>query len=141
MKGFFIMKEKIMERLPIIFCYYTIITIVCCIYNLFMGNRLIEIVWFVELFAFLVVFNLLDHFINQIDFKSFWTCAIAETGFAYLLFLVFAYCFDWVRFTPEQLIRATVLFVINAALGITYMNYRHKLRAKELNELIQRRNG
>lgn len=135
------MKEKIMERLPFIFCYYTIIILVSCIYNLSIGNTLIEIAWFVELFAFLVVFTILEYFLNRIDFKNFWTCAVTETSFAYLLFLVFAYCFDWVRFTPDQLIRVTTLFVIIAVLGITYMNYRHKLRAKELNELIQRRNG
>ena len=134
------MKEKIMERLPFIFCYYTIIILVTCIYNLSIGNTLIEIAWFVELFAFLVVFTVLEYFLNRIDFKNFWTCAIAETGFAYLLFLIFAYCFNWVTFTPAQLISATILFVVIAVLGIAYMNYRHKLRTRELNELLQKRN-
>lgn len=135
------MKEKIMSRLPIIYVYYTLIVFICCTYNLLMGYTSMNTGWFVELLVFLVVFNIFDYLLGNVNFKSFWTCAVAETAMAYVLFLVFAYFFKWVAFTPEQLLRATILFIIIAICGITYMNYRHKLRSKELNELLQKKNG
>ena len=135
------MKEKIMERLPIIYVYYTLIVFISCTYNLLMGYTSMNTRWFVELLIFLVVFNIFDYLLGNVNFKSFWSCAIAETAMAYVLFLVFAYFFKWVAFTPEQLLRATILFIIIAISGITYMNYRHKLRSKELNELLQKQNG
>lgn len=135
------MKEKIMSRLPIIYVYYTLIVFVTSAYNLLMGYSSMSTRYFVELFAFLVVFNICDSLLENVNFKSFWSCAIAETAMAYVLFLVFAYFFKWIAFTPKQLVHATILFVIIAVSGITYMNYRHKLRSKELNELLQKKNA
>lgn len=135
------MKEKIMARLPFIFAYYTIIILVTCIYNLLMGNTLIRIQWFLELLAFLVVFVILDNALGHINFKSELSIVLAETGVAYVLFLVFSYFFHWVTFTPGKLLGATVPFVISVVIGVAYMNYRYKLRTKELNELIKKQNN
>lgn len=135
------MKEKIMSRLPFIYTYYTIIIFVTCIYNLAIGNTLIEIRWFIELFAFLVIFVILDQVFSHINFKSFFTCAISESAVAYVLLLVFSYFFKWITFAPEQILRLTILFLIIVTIGISYMNYRNKLHSKELNELIKKQNG
>ncbi|MBP3609361.1 MAG: hypothetical protein J6J42_03375 [Lachnospiraceae bacterium] len=132
------MKEKIMAKLPFIFSYYTIIVVVTCSYNLLIGNTLIRIGWFLELLACLVVFVLLDHAFGFINFKSNLTCLLAETGAAYILFLVFSFFFHWNGFTPGKLLTSTLLFLIVAVTGITYSNYRHKLRTKELNNLIKK---
>lgn len=132
------MKEKIMTRLPFIFSYYTIIVLVTCIYNLITGYSLIRISWFLELFGFLVVFTVLDHAIGSINFKSNLTCTLTEIGTAYVLFLVFSYFFHWVSFTPGKLLSATLLFLLIVVSGISYMYYRHKLRTRELNELIKK---
>ena len=135
------MKEQIMSRLQVIYVYYTLIVFVCSAYNLLQGYTTMSTRYFVELFAFLIVFNIFDALLEHVNFKSFWSCAVAETGMAYALFLAFAYFFDWIAFTPERLVQATILFLIIAALGISYMNYQHKLRSKELNELLQKRNN
>ena len=87
------MKEKIMGRLPFIFAYYTIISVISCVYNLLAGNSHIQLNWFLELFAFLVIFVLLDELLGCINFKSDFTFVLAETGVAYLLFLLFGYFF------------------------------------------------
>ena len=134
------MKEKIMSRLPVIYVYYTLIVFVTSAYNLLMGYTSMSTRYFVELFAFLVVFNICDALLENVNFKSFWSCAVGETAMAYILFLVFAYLFNWIAFTPKQLVHATILFLIIAILGITYMNYRQKLRSNELNELLQKKN-
>lgn len=133
------MKEKIMKRLPFIFAFYTIIILVTCIYNLLLGNTLIEIQWFLELFSFLVIYAILERILACVNFKRDLLYTIAETGMGYALFLIFSYFFHWVKFTPEKLLGATLLFIICAVFGIVYMNYRYKLRAKELNELIKKK--
>ena len=135
------MKEKIMVRLPFIFSFYTIIILVSCIYNLLLGNTLIQIQWFLELFAFLVIYAILERVLACINFKSDLLYTIAEIGMGYALFLVFSYFFHWVDFTPGKLLGATLLFIICAVLGIAYMNYRYKFRTKELNELIKKQQG
>ena len=135
------MKEQIMSRLQIIYIYYTLIVFICSIYNLLQGYTAMNTHYFVELFVFLVMFNIFDTLLEHVNFKSFWSCAVAETGMAYALFLIFAYFFGWITFTPEHLLHATILFLIIAVLGISYINYQHKLRSKELNELLQKRNN
>lgn len=134
------MKEKIMARLPFIFAYYTIIVLVTCIYNLSIGYTLMQNRWFVELFVFLVIFAVLERVLAGINFKSDLLYTIAEIGMAYVLFLLFSYFFHWVEFTPRNLLAATILFIISAVIGVAYMNYRYKLRTKELNELIKKQN-
>ncbi|MBP3593536.1 MAG: DUF3021 family protein [Lachnospiraceae bacterium] len=132
------MKEKIMKRLPFIFAFYTIIILVCCIYNLLLGNTLIEIQWFLELFAFLVLYALLERVLAVINFKSDLSYTIAEFVMGYVLFLLFGYMFHWISFTPGNLLAATVLFLICSVSGVMYLNYRYKLRTKELNELLKK---
>jgi len=134
------MKEQLISRLSIIYIYYTLIVFICSAYNLLMGYTTMSTSYFVELFVFLIVFNIFDALLGNINFKSFWTCAAAETAISYVLFLVFAYFWNWIAFTPESLIHATILFLIIAILGISYINYNLKLRSKELNELLQKRN-
>ena len=133
------MKERMITRLPSIFAYYTIIILATGIYNLVNGNTMISLSWLVELFVFLVIFNFADQILEHVNFKSFLSCAVAETSLAYALFLVFAYVFHWVSFTPNLLLRATLLFILIAVIGICYMNYQHKLRAREINDLLQER--
>lgn len=132
------MKEKIMKRLPFIFAFYTIIILVTSIYNLLLGNTLIEIQWFLELFAFLVLYALLERVLAVINFKSDLSYTIAEFVMGYVLFLLFGYMFHWISFTPGNLLAATVLFLICSVSGVMYLNYRYKLRTKELNELLKK---
>ncbi len=132
------MKEKIMKRLPFIFAYYTIIVLVTCIYNLSLGYTMMQNWWFIELFVYLVIFALLERVLAGINFKSDLHYTVAEIGMAYALLLVFSYLFQWVEFTPVNLLAATILFIISAVIGVSYMNYRYKLRTKELNELLKK---
>lgn len=132
------MKEKIMARLPFIFAYYTIIILVTCIYNLLLGYTMMQNRWFIELFVFLVIFAVLERVLTCINFKSDLLYTIAEVGMAYALFILFSYFFQWVEFTPGNLLAATILFIISAVIGVAYLNYRYKLRTKELNELIKK---
>ena len=132
------MKEKIMARLPFIFAFYTIIVLVTSIYNLLLGNTLIEIQWFLELFAFLVLYALLERVLAVINFKSDLSYTIAEFVMGYVLFLLFSYMFHWIAFTPGNLLVATALFLICSVSGVAYLNYRYKLRTKELNELLKK---
>lgn len=134
------MKEKIMAWLPFMFTYYTIISLVVCGYNLLAGIEYIRLGWFLELFGFLVVFIVLEQVIGQLNFKSESGFLAMEIGIAYVLFLVFGYCFHWITFTLQSLLIATVLFAVNTILGVSYMNCRYKLRVKEMNELLQKRN-
>lgn len=133
------MKEKIMKRLPFIFAFYTIIILVTCIYNLLLGNTLIEIQWFLELFIFLVIYAILERVLACVNFKSDLLYTIAEFVMGYVLFLLFSYMFHWIAFTPEKLLAATILFLICSVSGVAYLNYRYKLRTKELNELIKKK--
>ena len=134
------MKEQLLSRLSIIYIYYTLIVFFSSTYNLLMGYTIMSTRYFVELFLFLIVIIILDALLENVNFKSFWSCAAAETGIAYVLFLVFAYFLNWIAFTLEGLIHATILFLMIAVLGISYINYKLKLRSKELNELLQKRN-
>lgn len=135
------MKEKIMSRLPHIYAYYSIIIFVTSIYNLLIGNTKMNISYLVELFGFLAIFFFVEPIFEAINFKSFWSWAIAETGFAYVLFLIFAYIFKWIQFTAQDFIPVSILFVLIAAIGIYYINCQHRLRTKELNELIRKQNA
>ena len=132
------MKEKIMARLPFIFAYYTIIVLVTCIYNLSLGYTMMQNWWFIELFVFLVIFALLERVLACINFKNDLLYTIAEIAMAYVLFLLFSYFFHWVEFTPGNLLAATILFLICSVSGVAYLNYRYKLRTKELNELLKK---
>ena len=132
------MKEKIMKRLPFIFAYYTIIVLVTCIYNLSLGYTMMQNRWFIELFVFLVIFAVLERVLACVNFKSDLLYTVAEIGMAYVLFLVFGYLFQWVEFTPVSLLSVTILFIIIAVIGVSYFNYRYKLRTKELNELLKK---
>lgn len=132
------MKEKIMARLPFIFAYYTIIVLVTCIYNLSLGYTMMQNWWFIELFVYLVILAVLERVLAAINFKSDLLYTIAEIGMAYALFLLFSYLFHWVEFTPGNLLATTILFIIIAVIGISYFNYRYKLRTKELNELLKK---
>lgn len=134
------MKEKMMSRLPLVYAFYSIIIFVSCIYNAFLGNVHMETRWFIELFGFLIVFFVFEQLFQKLHFNSFFLCAVAETSLAYVLFLIFGYIFKWVSFVPAQLLRASILFVLIAAIGIFYMNYQHKLRTREINELLQKKN-
>lgn len=135
------MKEKLMSCLPHIFTYYSIIVLATGIYNLFIGNTQMEISYLVELFGFLALFFFIEPVLSSINFKSFWSWAIAETASAYVLFLIFAYIFKWVRFTAAELIPVSILFVLIAIIGIYYINCQHRMRTKELNELIRKQNA
>ena len=132
------MKEKIMKRLPFIFAYYTIIVLVTCIYNLSLGYTMMQNWWFIELFVYLVIFSLLERVLAVINFKSDLSYTIAEFVMGYVLFLLFGYMFHWISFTPGNLLAATVLFLICSVSGVMYLNYRYKLRTKELNELLKK---
>ena len=132
------MKEKIMARLPFIFTYYRIIVLVTCIYNLSLGYTMMQNRWFIELFIFLVIFSLLERVLACVNFKSDLLYTVAEIGMAYALFLVFGYFFQWVEFTPGKLLATTILFILIAVIGVSYFNYRYKLRTKELNELLKK---
>lgn len=132
------MKEKIMKRLPFIFAYYTIIVLVTCIYNLSLGYTMMQNRWFIELFVFLVIFAVLERVLACVNFKSDLLYTVAEIGMAYVLFLVFGYLCQWVEFTPVSLLSVTILFIIIAVIGVSYFNYRYKLRTKELNELLKK---
>lgn len=132
------MKEKIMKRLPFIFAYYTIIVLVTCIYNLSLGYTMMQNWWFIELFVYLVIFALLERVLAVINFKSDLSYTIAEFVMGYVLFLLFGYMFHWISFTPGNLLAATVLFLICSVSGVMYLNYRYKLRTKELNELLKK---
>lgn len=134
------MKEKIMSKLPLIYTYYTIIILVTCIYNLILGNNLIEIQWFVEVLGGLVAFSILDLFIDKINFKSFIGASLTESLIGYLLFLAISYFFQWVPFTLDGTIHFSVIYIIIIIIGISYFYYRNKMQANELNQLIQNRN-
>ena len=96
--------------------------------------------WFFEVLAYLIIFTIFDHILGLINFKSNLTYTLAETGTAYVLFLIFGYVFHWISFTFTNLLGTTLLFLFIATIGITYLTYRHKLRTKELNDLIQKQN-
>ena len=132
------MKEKIMKRLPFIFTYYTLIVLVTCIYNLSLGYTMMQNRWFIELFVFLVIFAVLERVLACVNFKSDLLYTVAEIGMAYVLFLIFGYFFQWVEFTPGNLLAVTILFIIIAVIGVSYFNYRYKMQTKELNELLKK---
>lgn len=135
------MKKNLMSCLPHIFAYYSLIIFATSIYNLLIGNTLMDISYLVELFVFLAVFFFIEPAFSSINFKSFWSWAIVETASVYVLFLIFAYIFKWIRFTAEELIPVSILFVLIAIIGIYYINCQHRLRTKELNELIHKQNA
>ena len=135
------MKKQILSRLPHIYAYYSIIIFASGVYNILLGNTHMEIRYLIELFGFLIIFFFVEPLLGSINFKSFWSWAIAETGCAYVLFLIFAYIFKWISFTPNQFFPVSILFILIAAIGIYYMNCQHKLRTKELNELIKKQNS
>lgn len=133
--------KKLMSHMHAIYTYYTITVLVVCVFNLLRGYTLMDITWFLELLLFFIVFTVIERFMEKIRFKNSFTCTVAISAAAYCLVLIFSYLFYWIRFTPLELLFATLMFLIITIAGTSYMRYRYKLQIKEINDLLQKKNS
>lgn len=133
------MKKTIMSKLSFIFPYYTIIILATTIYNLLSGFTKIRTAWFIELFIFLIIFNIIDCALMKIEFKNYLTSVITEATIGYFLFLTVSYIWDWIQFTPTNLLSVTLLFTVIVVIGASYFHYRYKLHLEEINQMLLNR--
>lgn len=135
-----IMKKMILTRLPAISFYFTITVLISSISNLLEGYHSMGNLGLIEIFLFITLCNIVNIFVNKIDFKSYISYVLTESSILYALFLLFCYITHWIEFTPMHFIHVTLLYILITVIGYYYFYQRHKMSSDEMNELLQKRN-
>ena len=133
------MKKMIIFRIQAISFYFTVTVLIASLSNLLEGFSSMSNLGLVEMFGFIVLCNVVDIFINQIDFKSYFSYLFTESCIIYILFLLFSYFTNWFAFTPIHFVRVTLLFILITTIGYYYFYQRHKMNSDEVNQLLQER--
>lgn len=133
------MKKMILFRIQAISFYFTATVLISSLSNLSEGFASMSNLGLVEMFGFIVLCNIVDIFMNKIDFKSYFSYLFTESCIIYMLFLLFSYFTNWFEFTPIRLIHVTLLFILITAIGYYYFYQRHKMTSDEVNQLLKER--
>lgn len=129
----------ILTRIPAISFYFTITVLISSISNLLEGYHSMGNLGLIEIFLFITLCNIINIFVNKIDFKSYISYVLTESSIIYVLFLLFCCITHWIEFSMMRFIYVTIIYILITIIGYFYFYQRHKLNSDELNQLLQER--
>jgi hypothetical protein len=133
------MKKMILTRIPAISFYFTITVLISSISNLLEGYRSMGNLGLIEIFLFITLCNIINIFVNKIDFKSYISYVLTESSIIYVLFLLFCYITHWIEFSMMRFIYVTIIYILITIIGYFYFYQRHKMNSDEVNQLLKKR--
>lgn len=113
-------------------------TIVCmCVSNLLEGYECLDNRVVLQILGFIMGMEIINILLERIEFKSYVTYFLAETGISYIILLLCNYVWEWFAFTPSRVLKVTIIFLLIMA-GVHYYFYcLSKSSADEINEILQ----
>ncbi len=130
------MKQIFKIYIPSACITFTLTAVLTCISNLLQGNAGIYNAWFLQMFAFIVVIDVLDFVLGYINFKSYLAYFATEFVLAYIAMLGFGYLGNWFSFTLHNLIITSIIFVIVYSSVHSYFYKMSHMQAEEINNLL-----
>lgn len=131
------MKQIFKIYIPSACITFTLTALLTCISNLLQGNVGIYNAWFLQMFAFIVVIDILDFALGNINFKSYFMYFITELVISYSAMLGFGYLGNWFSFTLYNLIIISILFLIVYGCVHFYFYKMSHMQADEINSLLR----
>ena len=130
------MKQIFKIYIPSACITFTLTALLTCISNLLKGNAGIYNAWFLQMFAFIVVVDILDFALGYINFKSYLAYFTTEFVLAYIAMLGFGYLGNWFSFTLHNLILTSIIFVsVYSSVHFYFYKISH-MQADEINNLL-----
>jgi len=119
---------------------FTLTILFVSVLNLVEGYEYQSNWWIVQVFAYIVVLEILDMALGKIEFKKYSTYFVVETVLGYLLLLgVFGYFGNWFSFTPRRIAQVTAIYLLVAGYIHYYFYRRARSNAEEINALLKER--
>ncbi|MEE1257872.1 MAG: DUF3021 family protein [Lachnospiraceae bacterium] len=130
------MKQIFKIYIPSACISFTLTALLTCISNLLQGNAGIYNAWFLQMFAFIVVVDILDFALGYINFKSYFAYLITEFALTYIAMLGFCYFGNWFSFSLHNLVLISIIFVIVYSSVHFYFYKMSHMQADEINSLL-----
>ena len=130
------MKQIFKIYIPSACITFTLTAVLTCISNLLQGNAGIYNAWFLQMFAFIVVIDVLDFVLGYINFKSYLAYFATEFVLAYIAMLGFGHLGHWFSFTLQNLVLISIIFIIVYGSVHFYFYKMSHMQAEEINNLL-----
>lgn len=130
------MKQILKTYIPSTCITFTLTALFSCISNLLQGYSAMYNQYFLQMFAFIVVIDILDITLGYMNFKSYVAYFITEFILSYLAMLLFAYFCNWFSFTVRSMLLISIIFLAVFACVHTYFYKMSRIQAEEINRLL-----
>lgn len=132
------MKLLLKTYLPSASITFTAVVLFTAAMNLADGFSSLKNSWLLELFAFVLLADLLDFLLGKINFKSYPVYFLTEGVLFYLIMLCAGYFLGWFVFTPIMLLKVTAVFLLVFCLVHLYFRRLSRQTANEINASLQK---
>lgn len=132
------MKRIIKTYIPSACITFTLTVLCTCTSNLLQGCTAMYNQWFMQIFAFIVVIDVLDFGLGYINFKTYTSYIITEMIIAYVIMLLFGYFGYWFSFTLKSLLLISIIFLVVYACVHSYFYKMSRMQVDEINAMLKK---
>lgn len=130
------MKRILKAYIPSTCITFTLTALFTCTSNLLQGYTAMYNFWFLQMFAFIVVIDVLDFALGYVNFNSYSAYFITEFILTYIAMLLFGYFCNWFSFTVQSLLVISIIFLIVFSCVHSYFYKMSRIQADEINSLL-----
>ena len=130
------MKQILKTYIPSTCITFTLTALFTCISNLLQGYTTIYNQYFLQMFAFIVVIDILDFALGYMNFNSYAAYFITEFILSYLAMLLFGYFCNWFSFTVRNMLLISIIFLAVFSCVHAYFYKMSRIQAEEINRLL-----
>lgn len=130
------MKRILKAYIPSACITFSLTILITCLINLLQGNIGIYYSWVLQVFAFIVIVDVIDYALGNVDFYSYSTYFITELILTYIAMLLFGYFCNWFSFTIHSLTVISLIFLIVYSCVHSYFYKMSRIQAEEINNLL-----
>ena len=132
------MKLILKTYIPSACITFTLTALFTCTSNLLQGNIGIYNHWFLQMFAFIVIIDVLDFILGYVNFNSYSAYFITEFILTYIAMLLFGYFCNWFSFTVQSLLVISIIFLVVFSCVHSYFYKMSRIQADEINSLLNK---
>lgn len=132
------MKRILKTYIPSACITFTLTALFTCTSNLLQGYTAMHNLWFLQMFAFITIIDLLDFALGYVDFHSYSVYFVTKLALTYIAMLLFGYFCNWFSFTVQSLLVISIIFFIVFSCVHSYFYKMSRIQADEINSLLNK---
>lgn len=130
------MKRILKTYIPSACITFTLTVLFNGISNMLQGHIATYYYWVLQMFAFIIVIDVIDFAFGYINFKTYCSYFVTEMIVTYGAMLLFGYFCHWFSFTIRNLLLMSIIFFAVYACVHSYFYKMAHIQADEINRLI-----